>query len=185
MSNKKMEEENKRRLLKLARKVIEHYFKGEDFDLEKIPEELKEKRGVFVSLHEEGELRGCIGYIEPIKTIYEGVKENALRAAFKDPRFLPLTEEELGKVKIEISLLSKPKKIKFSSPQELLERLKPGEGVILKKGDFQATFLPQVWEMIPNKVIFLEQLSLKAGLRRESWKEAEIFVYQAEVFEEE
>lgn len=180
-----MDKQEKKLLLKLARKVLENHFEGKNFELEEMPPVFKEKRGVFVSLHINEALRGCIGYIEPIKTIYDGVKENALNAAFRDPRFLPLSENEQKEIKIEISVLSKPEKLDFLDSQGLLEKLRPGvDGVILAKGSRQATFLPQVWEMLPNKIVFLEQLSIKAGLKKDGWKEAEIFIYQAEVFDE-
>lgn len=180
-----MKEEEKKLLLKLARGVLERYFSGKGFELGERPELFKEKRGVFVSLHLDGELKGCIGYIHPIKSIYNGVKENALNAALRDPRFAPLSKGELKRVKIEISVLSKPVKLEFSSADELLRKLRNEvDGVILQKGGRQATFLPQVWEQIPDKVIFLEQLSLKAGLGRGGWRESEVYIYQAEVFGE-
>lgn len=173
-------------LLTLARKTIENYFQKKDFDLEKIPEEFKEKRGVFVTLHEKGELRGCIGYIFSFKPLYQGIKENALNAAFHDPRFPLLQKEELKNIEIEISLLTPPKKLEFKDEKNLLNKLKLNiDGVILQKSGRQSTFLPQVWEQLPNKTEFLEHLSLKAGLSKDAWKTAEILTYQAEVFHEE
>lgn len=176
----------KSQLLELARETIESHFSGQKFDLNPISKEFLEKRGVFVTLTKNGELRGCIGYILPIKSIYESVKENALHAAFNDSRFLPIKKEELKNIKIEISILSLPKLIAFSRPEELLKKLKPGiDGLILEKNGRQSTFLPQVWEELPDKVEFLEHLSLKAGFGRNIWKEARISTYQAEVFGEE
>ena len=180
-----MDSRQKKLLLKLARKVLENRYNGKEYDLPEIPEAFNDKRGVFVTLQEDGELRGCIGCIEPVKSIYDGVKENALHSAFSDPRFPPLDEEELGRVKIEISILSRPEQLKFSGSAELLKKLKPSiDGVILKKGLSSATFLPQVWEQLPDKVMFLEQLSMKAGMGKDSWKSAEILTYKAEVFGE-
>jgi len=179
-----MNKQNQKLLLQLARKTIENHFKRKNYDLESIPAEFKEKMGVFVTLHENRQLKGCIGNIEPIKSLYEGVKENALNAAFHDPRFSKLTEGELKKVHLEISVLTSPRKLEYRSPEELLSKLTGKEGVILEKNHRRATFLPQVWEELSDKKKFLEHLSLKAGLNPEAWKEAKIYVYYAEVFEE-
>lgn len=173
-------------LLTLARKTLESYFQKKDYNLENLPEEFKEKRGVFVTLHQQGELRGCIGYILPFKLLYQGIKENALNAAFHDPRFPSLKKEELPAIQIEISVLTPPKKLEFKDEKDLLDKLKPNvDGVILQKSGRQSTFLPQVWEQLPDKTEFLEHLSLKAGLSKDAWKTAEILTYQAEVFSEE
>jgi AmmeMemoRadiSam system protein A len=145
---------------------------------------MKEKRGVFVTLTKNGELRGCIGFIQPLKSIYDSVKENALNAAFHDPRFKPLQKEELKDLKIEISILTLPVKIGFKEPKELLQKLTPHHGVILEKSGHQATFLPQVWEQITDPIEFLQQLSWKAGLTTEAWKSANISIYTVEKFEE-
>lgn len=176
----------KSQLLELARKTVEGHFSGKKFDLNPIPKEFLEKCGVFVTLTKNGELRGCIGYIIPIKSIYESVKENVLHAAFNDSRFLPIKKDELKNIKIEISILSLPKPIAFSTPEELLKKIKPKiDGLILEKNGRQSTFLPQVWEQLPDKIEFLEHLSLKAGFGRNIWKEARISTYQAEVFGEQ
>ena len=95
-----MNKQNQKLLLQLARKTIENNFKRKDYNLKNIPAEFQEKRGVFVTLHEGGQLKGCIGNIEPLKSLYEGVKENVLNAAFHDPRFSKLREDELKKVPI-------------------------------------------------------------------------------------
>lgn len=171
-------------LLKLARNILESYFQHKDFDLKEISEKFKEKRGVFVTLHKNGELRGCIGYIYPIKSVYESVKENTLNAAFHDPRFSPLKKEELKDIKIEISILSPPELLKYSSAKDLLKKLTKKEGVVLEKDGRKSTFLPQVWEEIPDKEEFLAHLSLKAGLAPDAWKEAKIYTYFVEVVEE-
>ena len=179
-----MNKQNQKLLLQLARKTIENNFKRKDYNLKNIPAEFQEKRGVFVTLHEGGQLKGCIGNIEPLKSLYEGVKENVLNAAFHDPRFSKLREDELKKVHLEISVLTPPRKLEYNSPEELLSKLTGKEGVILEKNHRRATFLPQVWEDLPDKKKFLEHLSLKAGLNPEAWKEANIYVYYAEVFGE-
>lgn len=172
-------------LLKLARKVLGNHFLKKDYTLDPLPAELKEKRGVFVTLHKKGQLRGCIGYILPLKSIYDGVKENALNAAFHDPRFKPLAKEELSEIDLEISILTPPQKLDFLNPNELIRKLRPKiDGVILEKNGHQATFLPQVWEDLSDPFDFLQQLSWKAGLSIDAWKTATIYTYQAEVFGE-
>ena len=93
-----MNKQNQKLLLKLARKTIENNFRHKDYDLENVLAELREKKGVFVTLQKDGRLRGCVGSIEPVKSIYDGVKENALNAAFRDPRFSKLTEGEFKTV---------------------------------------------------------------------------------------
>lgn len=146
-----------------------------------------QNRGCFVTLHKDGVLRGCIGTIEPTKPLARCVEENALNAAFHDPRFPPLTEDELPSVEIEISILSTPESLTYKSADELLNQLKPlRHGVILSRDWHRATFLPQVWEQIPDKRSFLEQLCLKAGLKTGCWKKdkTEVAVYEVEYFSE-
>jgi AmmeMemoRadiSam system protein A len=166
------------KLTKLARKTLEEHFKGKEF----IPDEhtkdiYKEKQACFVTLTVNGNLRGCIGSLIPQKELWKDVQENAVNAAIHDFRFPKLTGEELGKIKIEISVLSLPKKINPVNERDLLMRINSDKGFILRKGMNSATFLPQVWEQIPDKIEFLEQLSLKAGLNRNAWKSAEIWSY--------
>ena len=117
----------------------------------------------------------------------DGVKANAINAAFRDPRFEPLSEKEWEKVKIEISILTDPKPLDYSNRRDLLEKMKPGsDGVILKKGYNKATFLPQVWEQLPEKKEFLTHLCLKAGLDGNEWEKGklEVSTYQVQAFEE-
>ena len=122
----------------------------------------------------------------PLKPLYECVIENAINAAVNDPRFMPMTIDELDKVKIEISVLTLPKRLEYRDANDLLAKLKPmRDGVILKKGLYQATFLPEVWKELPNKELFLTHLCLKAGLSGDCWKHnPEIYIYHAIVFEE-
>ncbi len=147
----------------------------------------KSRRGVFVTLKKNDQLRGCIGSLIGNEAITEGVKENAVNAAFKDPRFPPLSPEELDQIKIEVSVLSEPKPVSYSDSQELIDKLRVNvDGVILKKGMSQATFLPQVWEQLPNPEEFLSHLCLKAGLSSNTWKKEklEVLTYQVQNFEE-
>jgi AmmeMemoRadiSam system protein A len=148
---------------------------------------LDQKLGTFVTLHLNDNLRGCIGSLEATEPLRENVQKNALNAAFRDPRFPPLGLNELPEVDIEISVLTSPTPFKYSSPQDLVNKLRPGvDGVILKKGMAQSTFLPQVWDQLPQPEAFLSNLCLKAGLPAEDWKkgEVQVFTYQVQSFEE-
>ena len=179
--------EEKKYLIELARKSIKSRLEGGK-DLDETyspPESLKQKRGCFVTLHKKGALRGCIGTIEPVQPLLACVKENARHAAFEDPRFSPLERDEFDKIDIEISVLTVPKKLEYSTPEELLDILQPKvHGVILSQGFRRSTFLPQVWEQLPDKVKFLENLCLKAGLSHNAWMSPDtvIEVYTADYF---
>jgi AmmeMemoRadiSam system protein A len=145
-------------------------------------------QGVFVTLTEHGELRGCIGTIMPVSSLVQAVASNALSAAFNDPRFEPVEEAEFGDLCIEISLLSVPAELVFSSLVDLESKLAATRpGVILQRGARQATFLPQVWEQLPNVHGFLEALCHKAGLRTESLSQPglSVFTYTVEALTED
>lgn len=174
-------------LLKLARQSLEASVKGEKAPVpQNIPAVTKEDRGCFVTLTIKGGLRGCIGYIEPIKPLYQAVIENALNAALSDPRFPAVTPSELASIKVEVSVLTKPAPLEYKDPQDLLNKLVPGvDGVILEKGFRQSTYLPQVWEHFSgDKIQFLESLSLKGGMPADGWKTANVKRYRAEHFSE-
>ena len=144
-------------------------------------------RGTFVTLTIKGELRGCIGSLEGREPIVDGVRHNAVNAAFHDPRFRPLGRQELDKVTIEVSILSEPQPLAYTDGEDLLGRLRPGtDGVIIRKGYASATFLPQVWEQLPDKEEFLTHLCLKAGLAPDAWRrgDLEVLTYQVQYFEE-
>jgi AmmeMemoRadiSam system protein A len=181
----------KRWLLALARQCILHYLKSQQDLFEKasgFPSGFTEKKGSFVTLTlKEGGLRGCIGNIEPVYTVYEGVMKNALNAAFRDPRFFPLAENEFSAVQIEISVLSEPKNLDYKSGGELIQKLNPGkDGVIISKGRCAATFLPQVWEQIKNPEDFLAHLCVKCGFQPNEWKKGnlDVGVYSVDSFDE-
>ena len=145
------------------------------------------KRGMFVTLTMDNELRGCMGNLSSDESIVHGVKSNALNAAFHDPRFPPLSREEFEKTEVEISLLTEPKPLTFSGPKELLSQLRPNiDGVILRKKAASSTFLPQVWEQLPGKEEFLEHLCRKAGLAGSAWQKPGLTVltYQVQYFQE-
>lgn len=148
---------------------------------------LQERRGTFVTLKEHGELRGCIGTLAGIDPIVEGVKRNALHAAFDDSRFSPLAEAELAAIEVEVSILTEPAPLIYATPEELLARLRVGiDGVIIRKGAQGATFLPQVWEQLPAPEEFLGHLCRKAGLPGEAWRSGtlEVLTYRVQYFEE-
>ena len=183
-------EEEGRYLTTVARKTIENrLFNRKDqsqSDADVSPKYSK-RRGTFVTLTIEGNLRGCIGHIIPQESLIEGVRVNAINAAFRDPRFRPLSKKEWEKIKIEVSILTDPKPLEYSDADDLLNKLRPGiDGVIIKKGFSQATFLPQVWEQLPDKKEFLTHLCMKVGLDGSEWKkeELEVSTYQVQAFEE-
>lgn len=172
-------------LIQLTRKTIELHFLGNLFQPdEKTKEKYKDKKACFVTLTKKGSLRGCIGCLEARQELWKDVQENSINAAFYDSRFIPLTKDELNKIKIEVSILSKPIRLKYKDEEDLLNKLNDKMGIILKKDHFSSTFLPQVWEQISDKIEFLEHLSLKAGLNKNAWKKTEIWYYYVEIEKE-
>jgi len=179
-------------LLKLARQSISQDLSDRDNDIESLKNimsqfVINEKRGIFVTLHLNKQLRGCIGNIEPVKTIYTGVLENAKQSAFHDTRFRPVTHEEFNDIHIEVSVLTKPKPISYTDTKDLLGKLNPFiDGVIVKKRYQSATFLPQVWEQLKDPYDFLNHLCSKAGLSSNEWEKGavDILTYQVQIFEE-
>ena len=148
---------------------------------------LQAECGTFVTLKIGGQLRGCIGNLEPVGSIVEGIRRNALNAAFHDYRFTELTAEELARVHIDISILTRPQPLKYRDGEDLIARLRPGiDGVILRLGRCSATFLPQVWTDLPEPRQFIAQLKLKAGLPLGFWsEELKLSRYQVEKWREE
>ncbi|MCX7721920.1 MAG: AmmeMemoRadiSam system protein B [Verrucomicrobiae bacterium] len=178
-------------LLELARKTITSVTTGgtlPKIDPATVPPGANVSRGCFVTLTKHGQLRGCIGNILPAGPLYQAVIENARSAALHDYRFPPVRSDELKDIHIEISVLSEPVPVQFSSPDELLAKLKPGkDGVVLEIGERKATFLPQVWQQLPDKVEFLNHLAMKAGAGPSDWrgKDVKVSVYHVLAFEEE
>ena len=148
--------------------------------------ELAEKRAVFVTLKKNGALRGCIGSILPVRPLIEDVIENARAAAFRDSRFPPLQPDELEEVTVEISLLTVPQPLPYADVEDLRRKIRPGvDGVIIRLDGRQATFLPSVWEQLPDFDRFFTHLCMKAGLPGDCLRmHPEVFVYQAEKIEE-
>jgi AmmeMemoRadiSam system protein A len=140
--------------------------------LEEYDEPLREAGASFVTLRREGELRGCIGSLSPHRPLVVDVADNAFAAAFADTRFYPLQEHELAGLDLHISLLSAAEPMRFHDEQSLLAQLRPGEdGLIIEEGYRRGTFLPAVWEQLPDKALFLQHLKLKAGLPADYWSD--------------
>lgn len=133
---------------------------------------LRSLRATFVTLAHAGKLRGCIGALEATKPLVADVADHAFAAAFEDPRFAPLSKSEWPQVSLHIAVLSPPEPMSMSSEEDLLEQLRPGvDGLILCLGERRATFLPSVWETLPDPYIFVAQLKQKAGLPLDFWSE--------------
>lgn len=187
-----IDEREGKALVKLARKAIEEYLREEKIiDLKEVPFESWKKLGAsFVTLENRltGELRGCIGSIIPIQPLYKDVIRNSIAAATQDPRFRPLSLFELPETRIKVSILDYPQPIYYENPKDLLEKIEPmKDGLIIKYDNFQGTFLPDVWEDLPDKTLFLSNLCLKAGLPADCWISlpVEIYKYRTKVFTDE
>ena len=182
--------EEQRILLRLAREALERSVSGEKLaplDETSLPPNLREKGSSFITLTVGGELRGCIGALEPYQSLAEDVREHAVAAALKDPRFLPVRKEELSDIQIEVSRLTRPVPLDYVDANDLLSKLRPHvDGVILRDGFRRATFLPQVWEKIPDPSEFLDNLCYKMGVKAGYWKNKhlEVLIYQVEEFHE-
>ncbi len=146
-----------------------------------------ERRACFVTLTKGGELRGCIGSMFPQEPLTEAVIHRARSAAVEDPRFPPVRPDELKDIQIEVSVLNTPKPLRFTSPDDLLAKLRPGiDGVVLRVEGREATYLPQVWEQLPGRRQFMSELAQKAGLPADAWtqSDASVLTYQVEAFKE-
>lgn len=153
-------------------------------EVERYPPPLRRPGASFVTLQRSGELRGCIGSLEAHRPLVEDIAHNAYAAAFSDPRFYPLTREELKGLEIHISILTPAETMSFSSEEDLLRQLRPGvDGLILEDRGRRGTFLPTVWESLPEPRDFLDHLKIKAGLPVNHWSETvKISRYRCEVF---
>lgn len=183
--------EQQKLLLGLARKSVAEYLEtgkmvepGEEMLAHAI---LGIPRGIFVTLKKEGQLRGCIGDLVSSRPLYEGVVTFAIKSATGDPRFKPVTREELDGLDLSISVLEYPRKMKAAEPRQYPAMLKPGrDGVILLHKGRSSTYLPQVWEELPDPVQFLSSLCMKQGAPANCWLEPEtvLFKYSADEFGE-
>jgi AmmeMemoRadiSam system protein A len=148
--------------------------------------DLKVVRASFVTLQRRGQLRGCIGHLEAVQPVVVDVAENAFAAGFRDPRFAPLDAEEWPEVDIHLSILTPPEPLHFRDEASLLEQIRPGrDGLILQEGPNRGTFLPSVWESLPDPADFLAHLKMKAGLAANHWSgRVEVYRYCTESFGE-
>ena len=142
---------------------------------------LREPGASFVTLCRGEELRGCVGTIEAFRPLGEDVRRNAVAAALRDTRFPPVSAEELDEIELEVTLLSPPEPMRFASEADALAQLRPGEdGLLLRWGSHRSTFLPQVWESLPQPETFLASLKRKAGLTPDFWHPGlELYRYSA------
>lgn len=177
-------------LLELAQTTLEQYVKHQtvyDPPTEEFAQfpRLREQRGVFVTLKKDGQLRGCIGNLIGRQPLYRSVRDNTISAAARDARFQPVTAEELEAISLSISVLDVPQLVQAAAPDEYLERLRPqADGVILVNGRRSATYLPQVWQQLPDPVEFLGRLCAKGGLAPDCWRQpgTQLYTYQAQAF---
>lgn len=173
-------------LMEIARNSIQSGLHLGGYPPENIPCVLEENGACFVTLMLNNRLRGCIGSVIAHRPLILDIYKNAHSAAFSDPRFAPITIDEFKNIKINISLLSSPERIEFSNEQELLEKLTPHkDGLIIRDANYQAVFLPVVWEQLPDKKEFLKELKLKAGMHENYFSETmEAFVFSTIYIEE-
>lgn len=187
----KFSDDEGERAVRAARRIIDSIVKGLDVPELDLPASFKNKGGVFVTLktYPDQDLRGCIGYPEPVAALEEAIVDSAISAATRDPRFSPVSKEELPGLVVEVSLLTPPEAISVSSYKELPGKVKIGEdGLIVERGWARGLLLPQVpveWKWKSEE--FLAQTCGKAGLSHEAWKDpkTKFFKFQAEVFSEE
>jgi AmmeMemoRadiSam system protein A len=183
--------EEKDLLLKLARHSVELAVSGRRLpvlELENYSPALQEFGASFVTLTEDGELRGCIGALEPYQPLVQDVCEHAAAAATEDYRFQPVRPREVSQLKIEISRLTPQVPLPYERPEDLPRLLHPGvDGVVVRDGMHRATFLPQVWEKVADPAEFLSHLCLKMGAAPSTWqkKVLQVSIYHVEEFQEE
>ena len=182
--------DERRLLLQLARESIEAATAGKPhppIELEKLPAPLCEPAACFVTLHIGEDLRGCTGTLVARTPLVEEVIYTAAQTALSDPRFNPVKPDEVPSIDIEVSVLTAPQKLDVPTPDALPQLLRPGiDGVTLSRGLHRATFLPQVWDKIPDPIVFLDMLSQKMGLSPKAWLAPgmQVEVYQVEEFSE-
>ncbi|MCX6821695.1 MAG: TIGR00296 family protein [Candidatus Aenigmarchaeota archaeon] len=185
-----LSEEDGKKLIKLARQTVEDYFKNKELVLKKT--EYNKKNGIFVSIHmyPDHELRGCIGYPYPDLKLGEALQRASISAAFQDPRFPSLKEDEFNSIVFEISVLTEPELIVVKNPKEYLKKIEIGkDGLITEHGFYKGLLLPQVpLEFEPKWGVetFLEQTCMKSGLLPDMWLDprTKIYKFQAQIFKE-
>lgn len=183
-------DEEKQTLLKIAREAIELVVQEKTLlklNIDSYTAALREHGASFVTLTMQHQLRGCIGALEAHQPLVEDVREHAIASALEDPRFLPVEKSELNRIRIEVSRLGAPQALSYESSEDLIKKLNPHvDGVIIKYGERKATFLPQVWEKIPDPAEFMNELCHKMIGQANLWRESklQVFTYQVEEFRE-
>jgi len=178
-------------LLDLAREAVRCAAREKelpDLDMETLPARLRRTGASFVTLNKGGRLRGCIGSLEARRPLAADVQQNAMGAAVRDPRFPRVRPEEVEAITVEISVLSSPEPLTYDGLDDLCDKLRPGvDGVVIERGWQRATFLPQVWQKLPEARQFLHRLCLKAGMASGAFAsgEVDVYTYQVEKFREE
>lgn len=188
MARTSLNKDQQQQLLTLAKNAIQHGLttgKHLKVELADFPAELTAQRATFVTLQKHGQLRGCIGMLTAVRPLAEDIAENAFSAAFRDPRFPPLTAQELADLDIHLSILSPSEPMTFSSEQDLVSQIQPNiDGLILQEGHQRGTFLPSVWEQLPDPKQFLRHLKQKAGLPPNYWSNTvKIYRYTTEIID--
>ena len=173
MPSIKLSADDQTTCLNVAREAIEHGLanvKKMNVETADYSEDLQQQAASFVTLHKDGMLRGCIGALEAYQPLINDVAEHAFAAAFQDPRFPALEEHEYDSLKIDISIIGTAEKVLFDSEDDLLKKIRPNvDGLILEYGYNRGTFLPSVWEQLPDKKEFLNHLKIKAGFQKNWW----------------
>jgi AmmeMemoRadiSam system protein A len=188
--NNKLSDDEKQTLLRLARQALEDGVRRKPvppLDPDTLTPTLRAEGAAFVTLTVHGNLRGCIGALEPYQPLADDVRDHAVAAALEDHRFPQVQEKELANIEIEVSRLTIPVPLEYVDADDLLIKLHPGvDGVILKDEFRRATFLPQVWEKIPDPADFLSNLCYKMGAAPGTWKQKhlDVLIYQVEEFHE-
>ncbi|KZY87995.1 AMMECR1 domain-containing protein [Oleiphilus sp. HI0081] len=182
-----LNEQHQQQLIAIAQATIRHgldHGRPLSVQIGDYDAELEKEFASFVTLKISGELRGCIGSLQAYRPLVLDIAENAYRAAFNDSRFSPMSQSEYEKLQYHISVLSTPEPMQVNSEQDLLSQLRVGiDGLILTLGNRRATFLPSVWEQLPDKSDFLNHLKAKAGLTLDYWNESiELERYTVESF---
>ena len=191
MDTNQLTSQEKETLLKIARESLELKLRGKKLPPLNAPSQqtphLQAEGATFVTLTVNGELRGCIGTLQPYQSLAEDVRQHALDAALNDYRFSQVQPDELDSIEIEISRLTAPVPLDYTDAEDLLAKLRPNvDGVVLRDGSRRATFLPQVWEQLPNAHDFLSHLCQKMGASPNLWqhKKLTVLIYQVEEFRE-
>lgn len=188
--NRKLNQVEQALLLTIARQAIEHVVQRKsrpELNLDELPPAIVDQGASFVTLTKDDRLRGCIGTLEAYQPLASDVQEHAIAAAFHDFRFTPVRPAELPLIKIEVSVLSPHEPLSYRDPEDLTAKLRPQiDGVYLQDGSKKATFLPQVWEQLPDAEAFLTHLCLKMGAPGDLWrkKSLDVFIYQVQQFHE-